>query len=204
MGRFWVGVLLVSVPSLCWAQSLAEVAEKEKKRRKQQEEAGVKTHIVTEDDLKKAHDRNAAAPASPSPSASPDLVEPARRTLQKQASAEADRAARTALWKKWNPLLSAARQRVSDTQWIHAQFDGYYRFLLAGQGQLLQIVEPQRYPAVFHVDANGKLVGPSLKELPALVARAQADRDAAKKAWDALVEAALKEHVPQDWLLPKP
>jgi hypothetical protein len=89
-----LGTALALAAGLASAQSLGEIAEKEKQRRKAAEEKRGKARTLTNDDLARtkgrlANDPGAAVPASPAPSAAPAPAD-ARSGVYRRAASEED------------------------------------------------------------------------------------------------------------------
>jgi hypothetical protein len=172
-----VAVLLTLVPTLGWSQTLAEIAEKEKQRRKQAEQSGAKTHVITDDELKANKGRLANDPnAAPSPAATAKDKEP---QAQKQP-AGTDRREQEA---SWRARAATARQQLEETTKDYEDLNSQY----LAQGE-------------YFVDENGKKVIATPEELQRLVANAKAAMVAAQKRWENLEEEARRARVPPGWL----
>ncbi len=175
-------VLLSLVPGLAGGESLGAVAQKEKERRKQNEQAGVKSRVVTEEDLKSnkgqlANDPNQAKPAPVATAAKggPSLLgaEPPRAGGPDRAQQEAG----------WRARMAQARARLDEAKKDYEYLSGQY--LTRGES---------------FVDAQGRTVVASPEHLQMLVKRAKDAVDAAQMALDSLEESARRQGVPPGWL----
>jgi hypothetical protein len=118
MQRALALALTLGVGSLpCWAQSLAEIAEREKERRKAAEGKGSKARTLTNDDLARTKGQlaNDPGPGSASPSPAPASAPPeSGLTLYRRATPEPkeapERARDEAYWR------GLARQRRAQLQ----------------------------------------------------------------------------------------
>ncbi len=170
------------VPSLAVAQSLGDVAQKEKERRKKIQHAGGSSKVVTEEELKANHgslanDPKAQPATTPSQSSVP---KPAAPTPPPTTTPAPDPREQEESW----------RHRVAEAQARLAKAREHYDLL---NGLTLG-------PGDSYVDENGKPLITSLEQLRKLIAEAKVEVDAAQKALDDLLETARQQGVPPGWL----
>jgi hypothetical protein len=170
-----IGILL---PGLALAQSLGEVAKKEKERRKQGQAAG---KVLTEEDLKKGKGQLANDPTG---------TTPAPAATAAPASSAASDAAYAAATAKRQKEESEWRARAAEAQAKVAEAKKRYETV-----SKMSLVIGERY-----VDQNGKTVVGSAEELQRMTAQAKADWDAAQRELDDLMETARRQGVPPGWL----
>jgi len=182
--RLRTAVLLLTLPSLAWGQSLGEVAQKEKERRKQNEQAGVKTRVVTEEDLKNnkgqlANDPGAASAKSATPATKPAQGESLFPEEESRSSGP-DRRQQEA---SWRARAAQARERIAVTKKTYEFLNSQY------------LAQGERF-----VDEQGRTVIASVEQLRAMIAKAKSAMDAAEKALVDLEESARRQSVPPGWL----
>ncbi len=181
--RHWPAILLLLPwPNHGHGQSLADVAKKDKERRKQTEQDGAPTRVISDEDLAKGKGRlasdprdaagdDAAAPASPSP----------RASTTARGEDEGDVVVMSEV--AWRTRAVAARNRLEKAQKLYETLSSQH----LAQGE-------------YFVDDNGRTLIGSPEALQKLVAQAKARVDAAQKAWDDLEESARRQRVPPGWL----
>jgi len=187
--RRLVGVFLafLLLPLPASPQSLAELAKKEKERRKRTEKAGAETKVIKEDDLKQVHGGLSNEPskrsASPSSTSAPAGDASASDPDATTSDLDRERAQRQRQEDEWRRRMAAARQRVEKAKKNLETLEGL--FLVGGE----------RY-----VDSQGNTVIRDLDHLREIVASAKAEVAAAEKAVADLEERARRAHVPPGWL----
>jgi hypothetical protein len=196
-----VAVLLL-LPALAWGQSLAEVAQKEKERRKQNEAKGVKARVVTEEDLKAGKGQLANDPGlggatveapSPSTAASPSspagastapapAPSPGGGSAPPQASPAPSPEAAPPMGTRaeWQAKVAVVLARISNAKRRHEEL----RARLARSSS--------------RKDAAGNPV--VSKELETQVAAAWQELESARKEIDSLRELGRRAGIPDDWL----
>lgn len=181
MSRLTVVVLAMLLPSLVLGQSLGDAARKEKERRQKNEEAGVKTRVVTEDELLSGDGQLANDPDEEG------MYEPAPDgSLARGAVSKADKAGvqRQSDETSWRDRKARAVARAESARKKHEM---YSEMWLAPAGE-------------YYVNRKtGKRID-SVGELQKLTAAAKAELDAAQKALDDLEERARRANVPPGWL----
>ncbi len=174
-------VLVLAVPMYSTAQSLGEVAKKEKKRREKNEVHGAKVHVVGEEEVSTLNteppDR---AELTEEESVDSSLPTSADRLDKASNPPRNDRRQQEA---EWRARVSEVKSRLSEAK---EEFE-----FLSG----LHLV-----PGEYYVDENGRPVITSLEQLRAMVAEAKTALDVAQKAMDDLREEARKKSVPPGWL----
>lgn len=174
--RRWAAavVLFALVPGLSAAQSLGELARKEKERRKKNQEQGVKARSITDQEVPATSDTSPPAgdsSAKEAPSAS-------------TAPAASEKAARPQLSEQeWRFRVSEARSRVQKAR-----------------ERLDTLSELHLVPGMQYVDEKGKPLITSVGQLQGLVEEARAELAAAEKALADLLEQARRAGVPPGWL----
>jgi len=177
-------LLFLLCPALVWGQSLADVAQKEKERRKKNEEAGVKPKVVTEADLKAGKGELANDPdelgvsepaSSPPPGGGPRLE--SSPGMSEEVRRQADEASWRSRKARAVAKLDAAKQK----------YETLSQMWLAPIGE-------------YYADKSGKPVISSVQQLQEMTARAKAEMEAAQKALDDLEAEAHRAGVPPGWL----
>ena len=168
--------LLMLLPAVVSAQSLGQVAEKEKKRREQNEKTGTKAPVITEEELKNnkgqlANDPNDASAtanlAASTPYASRGSSAPTGRDEQ-----------------AWRARAAAARARLAQATRTYEALNSQY--LAPGES--------------FVNRKTGQMVVRDREQLQQLVAQAKAQMVAAQKALDDLEDSARRQNIPPGWL----
>jgi cell pole-organizing protein PopZ len=172
MRTLGTALLLMVLPALLSAQSLGQVAEKEKERRKQNEKAGTKAPVITEDELKNNKGRLANNPSEPGAAAagttsSAPITPPTRRDEQ-----------------AWRSRAAQARARLAQATRTYETLNGQY--LAPGER--------------FVSRKTGQTVVRDKEQLQAMVAQAKANMMAAQKALDDLEDSARRQSIPPGWL----
>lgn len=173
-------VLFWMLPAMATAQSLGELAKKEKKRRDKNKEEGVQVRVVSEREVSTVtsdeNDLTEASEDEESVGATP-TEEPSALSPGQSAS---DRREEELSWRgrvsEARARLEAAQQRYDSLAGLHLSTGEYY------------------------VDENGRPVITSLDQLRRMVAEAEAELGAARKALDDLLEGARRAGVPPGWL----
>ena len=180
-GRATLLVLVLAIPMHSTAQSLGEVAKKEKKRREKNQDHGAKVHVVDEDAVATL-DKEPTDPAELPEEESVDSPLPPSGDRSDKASNPA-RSDRRQQEVEWRARVSEIKSRLSEAK---ERFE-----FLSG----LHLI-----PGEYYVDENGRPVITSLEQLRSMVAEAKTELDAAQKAMDDLREEARKKSVPPGWL----
>ncbi len=165
-------VLAMVLPALVSAQSLGQVAEKEKERRKQHEKTGAKAPVISEEELKSnkgrlANDPSEPGAATPGTTSTAPITPPSGRDEQ-----------------SWRARASQARARVAQATRTYETFNRQY--LAPGES--------------FVDTRTGKTLVRDKEQLQRLVAEAKASMVAAQKALDDLEESARRQSIPPGWL----
>jgi hypothetical protein len=192
MRLFPVALGLILVPGLAAGQSLGDAAAKERERRRKLQETGPSSAVVDADALKAgkgtlANDPRAVPSSSPtpakagpkpSPSPSPRPASAVPPLITEAPASEPDNT--EAAW----------RERASDARDLIELWQKRYDYWSS-----LNLP-----PGDYFVDEDGrKLVG-SAENLQQIVARAKAQLDAAKQAFEDLETRARRQSVPPGWL----
>jgi hypothetical protein len=163
------------------AQSLGEVAKKEKKRREKNQDHGTKVHVVGEDEV---------STLDKEPTDPEELAE--EQTLDSSLRPSGGRSDKAS-----NPAQSDRRQQ--EAEW-RARVSELKSRLSEAKERLEFLSGLHLIPGEYYVDENGRPVITSLDQLRNMVAEAKTELDAAQKAMDDLREEARKKGVPPGWL----
>jgi hypothetical protein len=169
-------ILALALPAVCLSQSLAEIAAKEKERRKKNQEAGVKARVVTDRDLVAVHEEGVEE-AEDAAGSVPGTSAPAA-----EASSSAE-TAQKALEAAWRRRMAQAESRRERARKRHATLSNLY--LVNGQ---------------YYLDAKGRVVRITVDELQRMTAQAKAELEAAERAIETLEDEARRAGVPPGWL----
>lgn len=193
MARILVAILLAgALGSAAFAQSLGDVAKRERERREKNKEQGVavreisEEEIFGEDDTAAQEDDGADEPPEEAAEASPEATafeideEPGRGGVEELDRARAERRRQEV---QWRTRIAEAKTRIERAKARKAQLDG----LFLGEGE--------RY-----VDVNGRVVIRSRAHLQQLVAEVAEELQAAEEALVALRDEARRAGVPPGWL----
>jgi hypothetical protein len=175
--------LSAALPALVQAQSLADVARKERERRDKLRKAGTPTRVITEEELKAAPGRLASLPTEGEPSTAsgsrpadeppnegtPPPPNPSRRLLNEE--------------QHWRSLVGRARARLRDAEARYRQLD-----------RAIRIGQPEMY------DANGLRVIYSQQQMKVMADAAQIHIEAARKDLDDLLDQARRAGALPGWL----
>jgi len=180
-GRASLLVLVLAIPMHSTAQSLGEVAKKEKKRRETNQNHGSKVRVVNEDEVSTL-DEEPTVPVdlTEEESVEPSLPPSGDPSAKDSDPARNDRRQQEAEW----------RARVSEVNSHLSAAKEHFEFLSG-----LHLV-----PGEYYVDENGQPLITSLDQLRSMVAEAKTELDAAQKAMNDLKEEARKAGVPPGWL----
>ncbi len=191
-GRIVLAVAVMSIATFCPAQSLGEVARKEKERREKNKTQGVEVREITEDEVFEDEDE---AVEDESSGSAEDLetaeTEPrAERRIDlsldgDENAVQRDRESRERQRSEaeWRARLQQARARVNEAR--------ERKEALAG----LHLAQGESY-----VDGQGRTVVESLDHLRRLVREADEDLVAAEESLVDLREEARRAGVPPGWL----
>ena len=191
-GRIVFAVAVLSIPMFCPAQSLGEVARKEKERREKNKTQGVEVREITEDEVFEDEDEAVEDESSESAedleTAETEPPEERRIDLSLDDDADAARANRESRERRrseaeWRARLQRARARVNEAR------EG--KEALAG----LHLAQGESY-----VDGQGRTVVESLDHLRRLVREADEELVAAEQSLVDLREEARRAGVPPGWL----
>lgn len=181
--RLRTAVLMLTLPSLAWGQSLGEVAQKEKERRKQNEQAGVKARVVTEEDLKNNKGQLANDPGAASAKSATPTKPPQDESLFPEEESRSSGPDRRQQEASWRARAAQARERIAATKKAYEFLNSQY------------LAQGERF-----VDEQGRTVIASVEQLREMIAKAKAAMDAAQKALVDLEESARRQNVPPGWL----
>ncbi len=189
MTRAWAVCACVLLPTLASAQSLGEIAAKERERRKKAQETGAAAPVINEDALKAnkgalANDPKATSAPSPSPKAGvapAPKVEPPKSVIPEIPREKAVAPPTTEA--EWRERAQQARYLVD--QW-QQRYDYWSNLSLA--------------PGEYFTDDDGRKVVGSPEMLQQIIARAKANLDAAKQAQQEFEHQARLQNVPPGWL----
>ena len=189
---------LVGTSSAVSAQSLADVAKKERERRARNDEKGVEsrtfseTEIFGEDDDETSAEAEAPEEGAPQgePTGDGELAsasDPFQVDIDLSPSADgredASSRAREGDEDYWRARMSAARQRVEAARKNKAVLDGIHYV-----------------PGTSFVDESGNVIIGSLADLRRMVDRADAELASAEQALTELGSEARRAGVPPGWL----
>jgi hypothetical protein len=180
--------ILVAVflfPLFLGGQSLGEVAKKEKKRREDNKEKGVKVRVVEEDEFSTEEEETEGTERTTDTEEMLEEFEdtsPAidRDTRNRNPNSATDRQREEALWRS---RFSQARARLN-----------------AAQKRYDALKELHLVPGEYYVDENGRPLIRSLAELRRMVEDAEAELNEAKEGLDDLREQARRAGIPPGWL----
>ena len=181
-------VACVLLPVVAHAQSLGEIAQKERERRKKLQASGA-APVVDAEALKAnkgnlANDPAATPAPGPSPKASGQPVAPAPLTKSAIPEIPHEKAVLPpATEDEWRERAREARQEVDAWQ---ERYDYWSSLNLA--------------PGDYFTDENGRKAVGSPERLQQIVSRAKAQLDGAKAAVAALEDSARRQNVPPGWL----
>jgi hypothetical protein len=174
MSKPWIAVTVVLIAAgPVSAQSLGQVAEKDKAKRAQAEASGTKAKTLTDDDLKRS-----GQGGSGTYNVIADTVK-----AEDNYSPKSSPNATTRGESYWRAQAAAARQRIALAEQRVAEIDK------------LHLVPGERY-----VDEKGRPLFTDRSQLQALMRRAKAERDAAIKAMADLEEEARRAGALPGWL----
>src|SRR5262249_33061540 len=180
--RSWgLPLVFVLVPSLVGAESLGEVARKERERRQKLQNAGTPGRTLTEQDAASSK----GTPAN-DPSAPPATVEeggPTGRSGGVGAGERTPAASGPGAEAFWRGKVAQARSRIAQAQ---AEYDKYQRWIMLGQPRM-------------H-DRNGGEVIYSAQARKQMADAAEAKLRAAEKALEDLLEQARRAGAQPGWL----
>jgi hypothetical protein len=177
-------LVAASVPASVPSQGLGDAARKEQKRRSEAKPGTTKSY--SQDDLGQLPPiANAQSSGEPSPptttSAGSQPGDPATPTDDSYSREERQRRQDEA---RWRDRVAKARKRLEDAEEAHAA--------------LASLSFGSEDSEVF--DAHGQVLNRSLGDLQQATARAKAERDAAQRALEDLLEEARRAGVPPGWL----
>jgi hypothetical protein len=180
---FLIAILLC--PLWLGGQSLGEVAKKEKKRREDNKEKGVKSLVVAPDEVSTENEETEGTEQTggieKTVDGSDDTYAPANPDAARQRrDSVSDRQREEALWRS---RFSEARARLNAAQ---ERYDALKELHLA--------------PGEYYVDENGRPLIRSLAELRRMTTEAETELNAAKKSLDDMREEARRAGVPPGWL----
>lgn len=184
MKRGAAAILVWCVPTLVLAQSLADVASKEKERRQKNAEAGVEPRVVTEEELKAGKGELANDPDAPG------MYEPAAEEAPVRRRAGGGRAGEEAGAGKADSQEQLWRSRYASAAAELDSAEKHYADLTSRPGWEQPMPRPDRY---------GRLVTP-LPKPEEDVTLAKARLEQARAALDNLRELARRQGVPPGWL----
>jgi len=179
MARVHFGLVLLLFPALVFGQSLGDVARQEKERRDGNRERGEKAQLVVGDIGAAGENGDAPRPAlvgitsTETPPSPDDAASP-------RASTEGDLAQQEMEWRRRN---SEARERSKEAR---------KRYELLSKLHLTT--------GSYYVDSNNEPIITSVEQLQGMVARAQAEFDAATQALTQLRNDARRAGVPPGWV----
>ena len=178
MARVHFGLVLLLFPALVLGQSLGDVAREEKERREGNRERGEKAQLVI-GDIGAGENGDAPRPALVGSTSTATPTSP-RDVASPPVSVEGDRAQQEMEWRRRN---SEARERLKQARKSHALLSKLH--LTTG---------------TYYVDLNNEPAITSVEQLQGMVARAQAELDAATQALSQLREDARRAGVPPGWI----
>jgi len=178
--RTLAALLLLLVPAVLAAQGLGDASKKEKERRKQAQDAGVKAKTYTEDELKTLPPIANAGDSAPDAHAQSKPAVGGRTAEAAQSSEERQRQQDERMWRS---RVANANARLASAREAYQTLSG------------LSLV-----PGYVFADQHGRTVIHSVEQLQGMTARAKAELDAAQKALDDLLETARRANVPPGWL----
>jgi hypothetical protein len=180
--RLSLVVLVSAIPVLLMGQSLSDVAKKEKKRRENNREKGVKVRVVEEGEVStEKTDTDPSDEPTKDAEVAGSAIDPF--TDEKKPPKESSRSERQQQEAEWRARLGELKSRLNAAK-------ERYEFLSG-----LHLT-----PGEYYVDENGRPLITSLEQLRQMVSQAKTDLDAAQKAMDDLKEEARKAGVPPGWL----
>jgi hypothetical protein len=175
-----LSAILVLLPAMVFAQSLGEVAEKEKKRREQNAKSGTKAPVITEEELKNNKGQLANDPNDPSAIANQaSSGRPASGGSSAPATAPTGRDEQA-----WRSRAAQARARLAQATKTYETLNSQY--LAPGES--------------FVSRKTGQTIVRDKEQLQQMVAQAKAQMVAAQKALDDLEESARRQNIPPGWL----
>jgi len=180
-GRASLLILVLAIPIHSTAQSLGEVAKKEKKRREKNQNHSAKVRVVNEDEVSTLEtEPTDPAELTEEEAADSSLPLSGDHSAQSSNPARSDRRQQESEW----------RARVSEVNARLSAAAEHFEFLNG-----LHLI-----PGEYYVDENGQPLITSLDQLRSMVAEAKTELDAARKAMNDLKEKARKAGVPPGWL----
>jgi len=182
--RFPVAFLMLAVAGVASAQSLSELAEKEKERRKAAAAAG--SQAFTNDDLEKVRPS-----PSPTPSGKSAAASPAAKPAANAASSSADSAGAEASWRQ---QAQAARDAITAAEQGVAKAESALGSVRTG------ISQPLPSDGLRQTPPNAMVKEASQEKAESDLAQARASLAQAKAALVDLEERARKASVPPGWL----
>lgn len=188
--RLVLVVTMLSLATWGWAQSLGDVARKEKERRERNKASGVEVREFAEGEIFEDEDESADDETSEPEEAETAEGGPAERRidLSLESDADAERRDREGRDRRrseseWRARMQEARARVTRARARKEALSG------------LHLAQGESY-----VDAQGRTVVASLEHLRELVREADEELAAAEKALVDLREQARRAGVPPGWL----
>jgi hypothetical protein len=184
MKRSWIPLLAVLLPALANAQSLGEVAAREKERRQKNAGADAKPRVVTEEELKSGSGRLANDPTKDSHYEHADNPDSPASDNAPQVTSPGGAVSRETEEAGWRERKARAMAKVEAARRKHQMYSDMW---LAPAGE-------------YYVNKKTGERIETVGQLQEMTASAKAALDAAEKDLADLEETARRANVPPGWL----